>query len=71
MTKIQSLLYMAVSNPASASSLDPYKDQLKVELASQPLFDWLLKVVSKKAGDAIMAALEGKKEKKEKEMSSK
>jgi gamma-tubulin complex component 2 len=63
-TKIQSLLYMAVSNPASASSLDPHKEQLRVVMASTPLYDWLLKVVSKKAGEGIMAAMKASLEEK-------
>jgi gamma-tubulin complex component 2 len=62
MTKIQSLLYMAVSNPASASSLDPHKEQLRVVMASTPLYDWLLKVVSKKAGEGLLAAMKASSE---------
>lgn len=45
-TKLQSLLDLAVRNPASSSSNDPYKDNLKVTMASQRLYDWLLKIVS-------------------------
>lgn len=77
MTKIQSLLYMAVGNPASASSSDPHKEQLRAVMTSQPLYSWLLKVVSKKAGDGIIAAMGASAEekgadgkKKEKEMLS-
>ncbi|GMK55329.1 hypothetical protein CspeluHIS016_0203850 [Cutaneotrichosporon spelunceum] len=44
--KLQSLLDLAVRNPASSSSNDPYKDNLKVTMASQGLYDWLLKIVS-------------------------
>ncbi|KAL1411297.1 gamma tubulin complex Spc97/GCP2 subunit Alp4 [Vanrija albida] len=44
--KLQSLLDLAVRNPASSSSNDPYKDNLKVTMASQNLYDWLLKIVS-------------------------
>ncbi|WVQ72425.1 hypothetical protein IAR50_001977 [Cryptococcus sp. DSM 104548] len=45
--KLQSLLDLAVRNPASSSSNDPYKDDLKVVMQSQGLYDWLLKIVSK------------------------
>ncbi|KAK8864313.1 hypothetical protein IAR55_001560 [Kwoniella newhampshirensis] len=47
LVKLQSLLDLAVRNPASSSSNDPYKDDLKVVLQSQGLYDWLLKIVSK------------------------
>lgn len=45
--KLQSLLDLAVRNPSSSSSNDPYKDDLKVLMQSQGLYDWLLKIVSK------------------------
>jgi len=44
--KLQSLLDLAVRNPASSSSNDPYKDNLKVTMATQGLYDWLLKIVT-------------------------
>lgn len=44
--KLQSLLDLAVRNPASSSSNDRYKDNLKVTMASQGLYDWLLKIVT-------------------------
>lgn len=44
--KLQSLLDLAVRNPASSSSNDPYKDNLKVTMASQGLYHWLLKIVT-------------------------
>ena len=44
--KLQSLLDLAVRNPASSSSYDPYKDDLKVTMASQGLYEWLMKIVS-------------------------
>nr|XP_031863177.1 uncharacterized protein CI109_001049 [Kwoniella shandongensis]KAA5530249.1 hypothetical protein CI109_001049 [Kwoniella shandongensis] len=47
LVKLQSLLDLAVRNPASSSSNDPYKDDLKVVMQSQGLYDWLLKIVSK------------------------
>ncbi|WVQ80641.1 hypothetical protein IAT38_002746 [Cryptococcus sp. DSM 104549] len=47
LVKLQSLLDVAVRNPASSSSNDPYKDDLKVVMQSQGLYDWLLKIVSK------------------------
>lgn len=48
--KLQSLLDLAVRNPASSSSNDPYKDNLKVTMASQGLYEWLLKIVSRTGG---------------------
>lgn len=78
MTKIQSLLYMAVSNPASASSLDPHKEQLRAVMSQTQLYDWLLTVVSKRAGEGILAAMKGptdskadEAKEKEKEITSK
>lgn len=50
LVKLQSLLDLAVRNPASSSSLDPYKDDLKVTMQSQGLYDWLLKIVSRTGG---------------------
>ncbi|WVN88320.1 uncharacterized protein L203_103525 [Cryptococcus depauperatus CBS 7841] len=44
--KLQSLLDLAVRNPSSSSSNDPYKDDLKVVMQSQGLYEWLLKIVS-------------------------
>ena len=45
--KLQSLLDLAVRNPASSSSNDPYKDDLKVAMASQGLYEWLMSIVTK------------------------
>ncbi|WWC70294.1 uncharacterized protein I206_104244 [Kwoniella pini CBS 10737] len=50
LVKLQSLLDLTVRNPASSSSNDPYKDDLKVVMQSQKLYDWLLKIVSKTGG---------------------
>lgn len=50
LVKLQSLLDLAVRNPASSSSLDPYKDDLKVTMQSQGLYDWLMKIVSRTGG---------------------
>lgn len=50
LVKLQSLLDLAVRNPASSSSNDPYKDDLKVTMQSQGLYEWLLKIVSKTGG---------------------
>lgn len=49
MVKLQSLLDLAVRNPSSSSSNDPYKDDLKITMFSQGLYDWLMKIVSKTA----------------------
>lgn len=48
--KLQSLLDLAIRNPASSSSSDPYKDNLKVTVQSQGLYEWLLKIVSRTGG---------------------
>jgi gamma-tubulin complex component 2 len=48
--KLQSLLDLAIRNPASSSSADPYKEDLKVTMQSQGLYDWLLKIVSRTGG---------------------
>lgn len=45
--KLQSLLDLAIRNPASSSSNDPYKDDLKVTMQSQGLYEWLMKIVSR------------------------
>lgn len=50
MVKLQSLLDLAVRNPASSSSNDAYKDDLKVSIQSTGLYEWLLKIVSKTGG---------------------
>ncbi|WWC94084.1 hypothetical protein V866_000922 [Kwoniella sp. B9012] len=50
LVKLQSLLDLAVRNPASSSSNDPYKDDLKIVMQSQGLYEWLLKIVSKTGG---------------------
>ena len=47
LVKLQSLLDLAIRNPASSSSNDPYKDDLKVTMQSQGLYEWLLKIVSR------------------------
>jgi hypothetical protein len=48
--KLQSLLDLAIRNPGSSSSNALYKDNLKVTLASQGLYDWLIKIVSRTGG---------------------
>ncbi|KAK4689082.1 gamma-tubulin complex component 2, partial [Tremellales sp. Uapishka_1] len=50
LVKLQSLLDMAVRHPGSSSSNDPYKDDLKVTMQSQGLYEWLIKIVSKTGG---------------------
>ena len=47
LVKLQSLLDLAVRNPASSSSNDPYKDDLKVTMQIQGLYEWLMKIVSR------------------------
>jgi hypothetical protein len=48
--KLQSLLDLAIRNPGSSSSNALYKDNLKVTIASQGLYDWLIKIVSRTGG---------------------
>ena len=50
LVKLQSLLDLAVRNPASSSSNDPFKDDLKVTMQSEGLYDWLYKIVSRTGG---------------------
>ncbi|KAJ9109172.1 hypothetical protein QFC21_000501 [Naganishia friedmannii] len=52
MVKIQSLLYMAITNPASPTSLDPHKDDLRATMATSGLFEWLGKIVNRQGSDA-------------------
>jgi len=47
LVKLQSLLDLAIRNPASSSSNDLYKDDLKVTMQSQGLYDWLMRIVSR------------------------
>lgn len=44
-SRLQSQLDLAVRNPASSSSSDPYKEDVKVVLAGTTLTDWLLRVM--------------------------
>lgn len=53
MVKIQSLLYMAITNPASPTSLDPHKDDLRATMATSSLFDWLGKIVNRQGSDSV------------------
>lgn len=43
-SKLQSLLDLAIRNPSSASSADPYKEDVKVVTHSTTLTDWLMKI---------------------------
>jgi gamma-tubulin complex component 2 len=53
MVKIQSLLYMAITNPASPTSLDPHKDDLRATMATSGLFEWLGKIVNRQGSDPV------------------
>lgn len=44
--KLQSLLDLAIRNPSSASSTDPYKEDVKIATSSTTLTEWLMKVNS-------------------------
>lgn len=46
LTKLQSLFDLAIRNPSSSSSGDPYKEDVKVALSSSTLTDWLMRIVS-------------------------
>lgn len=50
LVKLQSLLDLAVRNPSSSSSNDLYKDNLKITVQSQGLYEWLLRIVSRTGG---------------------
>ena len=50
MTKVQSLLDIALRNPSSVTSADPYKDDVRISMATTSLFDWLLKVITVNGG---------------------
>lgn len=61
-TKLQSLLDLAIRNPSSSSSGDPFKEDVKVALMADSLTDLLMRVVSVKGygpndgpGDALDA----------------
>ena len=45
-SKLQSLLELALRNPSSPASSDPFKEELKVVMSKQTLYDWLLAVVN-------------------------
>ncbi|KAJ9107800.1 hypothetical protein QFC19_002705 [Naganishia cerealis] len=51
MIKIQSLLYMAITNPASPTSLDPNKDDLRATVATSGLFEWLGTIVNRQSNE--------------------
>lgn len=42
--KLQSLLDLAIRNPSSASSGDPYKEDVKVATSSTTLTEWLMRI---------------------------
>ena len=46
LSKLQSLLDLAIRNPSSASGADPYNEDVKVAMSSSTLTDWLMKVVN-------------------------
>ncbi len=49
-SKFQSLMYLAVSNPASASSLDPRKEDLRIVMKRDSVYEYLMRIVSREAG---------------------
>lgn len=46
LSKLQSLLDLAIRNPSSASSADPYKEDVTVAISSHGLTEWLLRVAT-------------------------
>lgn len=46
LTKLQSLLDLALRNSSSSSSGDPYKEDLKVSMSQTTLVDWLTRIVN-------------------------
>ncbi|TIA88358.1 hypothetical protein E3P99_02626 [Wallemia hederae] len=46
LVKLQSLLDLTLRNPASPSFNDPYKEDVKVTMSREPLYQWLLTVVN-------------------------
>lgn len=48
LSKLQSLLDLAIRNPSSSSGIynDPYKEDVKIAMSSSTLIDWLMKVVN-------------------------
>ncbi|TIB63325.1 hypothetical protein E3P78_01890 [Wallemia ichthyophaga] len=46
LVKLQSLLDLTLRNPASPSFNDPYKEDIKVTMSREPLYQWLLTVVN-------------------------
>lgn len=46
LSKLQSLLDLAIRNPSSASGADPYNEDVKVAMSGSTLTDWLMKVVN-------------------------
>ena len=56
-SKLQSLLDLALRNPGSASSVDPYTDNLKTVMGKSTLTNWLVKV--NKVTGVISSATDG------------
>ncbi|TIC58382.1 hypothetical protein E3Q05_00898 [Wallemia mellicola] len=46
LVKLQSLLDLTLRNPASPSFNDPYKEDVKITMNKEPLYQWLLTVVN-------------------------
>lgn len=46
LVKLQSLLDITLRNPASPSHADPYKEDVKISMSREPLYQWLLNVVN-------------------------
>jgi len=44
-SRLQNQFDLAIRNPSSSSSSDPYKEDVKVTMASTSLTDWLLRIV--------------------------
>lgn len=71
LSKLQSLLDLAIRNPSSASGGDPYNEDIQVAMSGSTLTDWLMKVVNvngaigaEDAGEAALPENGNKEEKK-------
>jgi gamma-tubulin complex component 2 len=59
LSKLQSLLDVAIRNPGSASGADPYKEDVKVAMSTSTLSEWLMNIVKTKGALGNWAGDEG------------
>lgn len=53
LSKLQSLLDLAIRNPSSASGADPFNEDVKVVMATSALIDWLTKIINVNDGTGV------------------